>query len=96
MAEDPPPNPYSKNEKTKRLPASPTIPFPPVEGQRAPPIPQDTPGLRPIRQSLDAIKRSDYRVPQPQKEGALGIIVAVIAVLAILIGFGAAYWWLRH
>jgi hypothetical protein len=90
MAEDPP-----KNEKTARLPPSPTIPFPSKNGQHAAPIPQDTPDFRPVRQPLDAIKRSDYRVPQPQKEGVLGIVVAVIAVLAILVASGAAYWWLR-
>jgi transposase len=91
MAEDPP-----KNEKTARLPASPTIPFPSKNGQRAAPIPENTPEIGPIRQPLDAIKRSDYRVPQPQKDGVLGIIVAVVAVLAILVAFGAAYWWLRR
>jgi hypothetical protein len=90
MAEDPP-----KYEKTARLPASPTIPFPSKNGQRAAAIPQDTPDFPPVRQPLDSIKRSDYRIPQPQREGALGIIVAVIAVLAILIALGAAYWWLR-
>jgi hypothetical protein len=30
------------------------------------------------------------------KERGLGIIVAVIVVLAILVAFGAAYWWLRR
>jgi hypothetical protein len=91
MAEDSP-----KNEKTARLPASPTIPFPSKNGHRIEQISQDTPGFRPIGQRLDAIKRSDYRVPQPQKEGVLGIVVAVIVVLAILVAFGAAYWWLRR
>ena len=87
MAKDPP-----KNEKTASLPATPTIPFP---SQGAAPSPQDTSGFRSASQPLDTIKRSDYRLPQPQKEGVLGIFVAVIAVLAILIAFGSAYWWLR-
>jgi hypothetical protein len=79
MPEDTP-----KNEKTAGLPATPTIPFPSKTGQRAAPILQDTPGFRAAGQPLDAIKGSDR-----------GIFVAVIAVLAILIAFGAAYWWLR-
>jgi hypothetical protein len=90
MAEDPP-----KNEQKARLPATPTIPFPSKNGERVAQFPQDTPGFRPVSQPLDAIKRSDYRVPQPQREGALGIIVAVIAVLGIFVAFGAAYWWFR-
>jgi hypothetical protein len=90
MAEDPP-----KNEKTARLPATPTIPFPSKTGQGAAPSPQDTSGFRSVGQPLVAIKRSDYRPPQPQKEGVLGVFVAVIAVLAILVASGLAYWWLR-
>jgi hypothetical protein len=90
MAED-----SHKNEKTARLPASPTMPFP-LNAHRIEPNSQDSPGFRSIGQRLDAIKRSDYRVPQPQKEGVLGIVVAVIVVLAILVAFGAAYWWLRR
>jgi hypothetical protein len=77
------------------LPVSPTIPFPSKNREPAAPSPQDTPDFRPVRQPIDSIKRSDYRIPQPQKEGVLGIVVAVIAVLAILIAFGTAYWWLR-
>jgi hypothetical protein len=86
----------AEDEKTARLPASPTIPFPSKNGHRIDPISQDTPGFRSIGQPLDAIERSDFRVPQPQKEGVLGIIVAVIVVLPILVAFGAAYWWLRR
>jgi hypothetical protein len=91
MAEDAP-----KDEKTTRLPASPTIPFPSKNRQRAAPSPQDTPDFRPVHPPIDSIKRSDYRAPQPQKEGVVGIIVAVIAVLAIFIALGAAYWWMRR
>ena len=91
MAEDPP-----KCEKTARLPASPTIPFPSKNEQRAAAIPQDTPDFRPVHPPIVSIKRSDYCVPQPQKEGVVGIIVAVIAVLAIFIALGAAYWWMRR
>jgi hypothetical protein len=90
MAEDPP-----KNEKTARLPATATIPFPSKTGLGAAPSPQDTSSFRSVSQPLDAIKRSDYRLPQPQKEGVLGIFVAVIAVLAILVAFGWSYWSLR-
>jgi hypothetical protein len=95
MTEDLPPNSDYRNHETRRLPASPTIPFP-EKAQRATPNPQDAPAFQLIPEPLDPIKRSEYRVPEPEKEGVFGIISAVIAVLAIFIGFGVAYWWLRR
>jgi len=90
MADDRP-----NNERAARLPVTPTIPFPSKAESRATPTLQDTPGVQAVHQPVDAFKRADDRVPQPQAEGALGIVVAASAVIAILIAVGATYWWLR-
>jgi|SRR5712692_3394755 len=42
------------------------------------------------------IKRSDYRARQIHEPGLLGVIVAVVSMVAILVAFALAYWWLRH
>src|SRR4051812_42454998 len=84
-----------KDERVVRLPVTPTIPFPSKTGARAAPTPQDSPGARAGHHPVDAFKRADARVPEPQEDDARGILVAAIVVIAILVVLGGAYWWLR-
>jgi hypothetical protein len=40
--------------------------------------------------------RSDYRAPRAQEPGFLGAVVAIVSMIAVLVGLALAYWLLRR
>jgi hypothetical protein len=51
---------------------------------------------RPARPPEAPIQRSDYRAPRAQEPGFLGAVVAIISMIAVLVGLALAYWLLRR
>jgi hypothetical protein len=51
---------------------------------------------RPARPPESPIQRSDYRAPQAHEPGFLGAVVAIVSMVAVLVGLALAYWLLRR
>src|SRR4051812_20122516 len=50
---------------------------------------------RPARSPEAPILRSDYRAPRAQEPGFLGAVVAIVSMVAVLVGLAVAYFLLR-
>jgi hypothetical protein len=51
---------------------------------------------RPTRPPEAPIHRSDYRAPRAQEPGFLGAVVAIVSMVAVLVGLAVAYLLLRR
>jgi hypothetical protein len=88
----PPPQPRPKQD----------LPPPPAPRQtqkprtvQGPETVEERVAARPARPPEAPIHRSDYRAPRAQEPGFLGAVVAIVSMVAVLVGLAVAYFLLR-
>jgi hypothetical protein len=88
----PPPQPRAKQELPPPPAPRPTQKPRAVQG---PETVEEHVAARPARPPQAPIHRSDYRAPQAQEPGFLGAVVAIVSMVAVLVGLAVAYFLLR-
>jgi hypothetical protein len=63
---------------------------------QAPEQVEERAAARPVRSPEGPIHRSDYRPPRAQEPGFLGAVVAIVSMVAVLVGLAVAYLLLRR
>jgi hypothetical protein len=99
-----PPQPRPKQELPPPPPPRPKQELPPPPAPRQTQKPRVVQGPETVEEHVAArtarppqapIHRSDYRAPQAQEPGFLGAVVAIVSMVAVLVGLAVAYFLLR-
>jgi hypothetical protein len=93
--EQPPPSPPQPRAKQELPPPPAPRPTQKPRVVQGPETVEEHVAARTARPPQAPIHRSDYRAPQAQEPGFLGAVVAIVSMVAVLVGLAVAYFLLR-